>query len=433
MKKSLLALSLLFAVLATGNAQIVITEIMYNPPESGTDSLEYIELYNKTTSAVDVSGWTFTQGFEYTFPASSTISPNTYIVLAKSASAFQTIFGFAPYDVWVSGGALTNNPGEDIALHNAAGAQIDSVDYKNAAPWPLGANGQGNSLVLCNPNSDNADPANWQDASTSTGVTLNGKLIYANPGAASGCSSSTIANPDNASVLSGQSSYLSVQDNDVKPNPITGFTITGNPAHGTAIVDGNGILYTPNAGYCGPDALIYQLCDVAACDTAVVNLTVQCFNVFTIAEVTTEDGDGVNPSVNQSAELHGIVYGVNTRASATGIQFTLIDDNNTAGINVFSAQETFGYTVQEGDNITVLGVIGQFNGLNQIAPSSIAFNSQGNPLSQPLVVVKPDESTESRLIRILNLHLVNPRDRATGMGPWSAPARYPMIIRRTLS
>jgi len=28
------------------NAQVVINEIMYNPPESGNDSLEYVEIYN---------------------------------------------------------------------------------------------------------------------------------------------------------------------------------------------------------------------------------------------------------------------------------------------------------------------------------------------------------------------------------------------------
>ena len=36
---------------------IVITEIMYNPPESSTDSLEFIEIYNNEISAVDLTGY----------------------------------------------------------------------------------------------------------------------------------------------------------------------------------------------------------------------------------------------------------------------------------------------------------------------------------------------------------------------------------------
>ena len=51
MKKSLLLL-LFFSTLQLVNAQVVITEIMYNPPESGQDSLEYIELYNNNAGAV---------------------------------------------------------------------------------------------------------------------------------------------------------------------------------------------------------------------------------------------------------------------------------------------------------------------------------------------------------------------------------------------
>lgn len=35
----------------------IITEIMYNPPESGVDSLEYIEIYNNTNSEIDITGF----------------------------------------------------------------------------------------------------------------------------------------------------------------------------------------------------------------------------------------------------------------------------------------------------------------------------------------------------------------------------------------
>ena len=74
-------------------AQIVITEIMYNPPESGTDSLEYIELYNNSAATVDLSGWNFTQGFVFTFPAGSSIAAGQYITISKTTFTFNSIFG----------------------------------------------------------------------------------------------------------------------------------------------------------------------------------------------------------------------------------------------------------------------------------------------------------------------------------------------------
>jgi len=41
---------------------IVITEIMYNPPESGTDSLEFIELMNNDTVTVNLLDFFFASG-----------------------------------------------------------------------------------------------------------------------------------------------------------------------------------------------------------------------------------------------------------------------------------------------------------------------------------------------------------------------------------
>ena len=52
-------LSIVFACIGFNTSaqnDIVITEIMYNPPESGTDSLEFIEIYNKGEGTIDLSG-----------------------------------------------------------------------------------------------------------------------------------------------------------------------------------------------------------------------------------------------------------------------------------------------------------------------------------------------------------------------------------------
>lgn len=50
------------------NAQIVINEIMYNPPESNTDFLEYIELYNPTNANINLKDYRISEAFSVTFP-----------------------------------------------------------------------------------------------------------------------------------------------------------------------------------------------------------------------------------------------------------------------------------------------------------------------------------------------------------------------------
>lgn len=182
MKKNLL---FIFAFLTTFclNAQdVVITEIMYNPPESGQDAREFIELYNNGDALINMEGYSLS-GVNFTFPA-STLAPGEYVVLAADAVVLQSELGVTAM-AWEDGSL--SNGGETIKLFDAAGVVVDSVDYDDGSGWPVEADGDGASLVLCDFNSDNNDPANWQAASTATGVIVNEKEIFANPGAESGC------------------------------------------------------------------------------------------------------------------------------------------------------------------------------------------------------------------------------------------------------
>ena len=71
---------------------IVINEIMYHPPTE-FEGEEYIELYNRGKTPVDVSGWKFTKGIVYTFPLSTIIEPNSYLVVCRVLDDFQATFG----------------------------------------------------------------------------------------------------------------------------------------------------------------------------------------------------------------------------------------------------------------------------------------------------------------------------------------------------
>ncbi|MBK8428474.1 MAG: lamin tail domain-containing protein [Lewinellaceae bacterium] len=117
MKKTLLSIIVCLFTFISLRAQIVITEIMYNPPPSGTDSLEYVEIFNNSGLPVNLSGWTFSQGFNFTFAEGTFIAPGGYLVIAQNAPYFQAQFGFAPLAM-VLPSALTNG-GEDIELRDA--------------------------------------------------------------------------------------------------------------------------------------------------------------------------------------------------------------------------------------------------------------------------------------------------------------------------
>lgn len=142
-----------------------------------------------------------------------------------------------------------------------------------------------------------------------------------------------------------------------------------------------------------------------------VNIEDNDFPTYPIGTINTVDSAGLGDSTGVTAWIGGIVYGVNLRPS--GLQFTIID--NTGGISLFDFNQVSGYVVQESDSISVLGTIGQFNGLLQINPDSIIVHGTGFTLKQPTQVSTLVEANESDLLVFENAYLVDPA-QWTGSG-----------------
>lgn len=159
--RKLLTLAAILPVLTSATqADVVINEIHYDP-EPNTEPVEFIELHNTGASAVDISGWQFTDGVAFTFPAATSIPAGGYIVISENPTAFQTKFGTAALGPWT--GSLSND-GERVELKNAAGIVQDEVDYGVGFPWPLGARGTGSSMELIHPSLDNDLGGSWRAA-----------------------------------------------------------------------------------------------------------------------------------------------------------------------------------------------------------------------------------------------------------------------------
>ena len=124
------------------NSKMVVTEIMYNPPESGIDSLEFIELYNNDTAAINLQGFYFSNPVSFTFP-NYNVGPHSYVLVAKSASAMYHTFGVTALQ-WASGSL--SNTGALVKLKDRFNATVDSVQYGVSMPWDTLANGHGPSL-----------------------------------------------------------------------------------------------------------------------------------------------------------------------------------------------------------------------------------------------------------------------------------------------
>jgi PKD repeat protein len=176
-------------VIGPTNAPLVMTEINYRSPLGGTDSLEFIEIYNNGAQPLDLQGFYFSKGIEFTFPT-QTLNPQSFVMVAKS-SAYMTSYYNVPSLQWNAGSALSNG-GEPIVLKDLYGFVVDSVSYLPTLPWDTMANGKGPTLELCDPNANNSLAANWRHALEYQAKTPAGDSLFASPLA--GCSYLSVAN-----------------------------------------------------------------------------------------------------------------------------------------------------------------------------------------------------------------------------------------------
>jgi hypothetical protein len=172
---------------------VVISEIMYRPPDWGTntpDVEEFIELQNISASAVPLfdpahpeNRWRLDNAVSFEFPAGTTVPAGGRLVVvpfdpatdAAALAAFQARYGAGGTLIGPFSGKL-DNAGETIELwrpdnpqlapHPDAGfvpqILVERIEYDDVAPWPMVSETDGSSLQRIAPEQYGNDPVNWR-------------------------------------------------------------------------------------------------------------------------------------------------------------------------------------------------------------------------------------------------------------------------------
>lgn len=145
---------------------LTISEIMYNPRTVNgftNRSLEFIEIFNSMAIKEDLSGYRISGAVGYQFPNGTVIKPGEFLVIARDPGFVEDHYGISGVlGPWV--GAATNGlPGDEglIRVRNHADAVMLQVNYRDAAGWPVAADGTGHSMVLSRPSYGEGDPKAW--------------------------------------------------------------------------------------------------------------------------------------------------------------------------------------------------------------------------------------------------------------------------------
>ncbi len=119
----------------------------------------WVELYNRSTNNVDLTGWRITEAINFGFAPGTTMGPGEYLVVANDLGYMRSNYpGIRVV------GPFTNklaHSSDRIELKDSVGNPADEVRYFDDKPWPEAADGGGSSLELRDPWADNSRPETW--------------------------------------------------------------------------------------------------------------------------------------------------------------------------------------------------------------------------------------------------------------------------------
>ena len=110
--------------LANCIAEVIINEIHYNS-EPNTAANEFVEIHNNGPDTIDLSGWFFSRGINFTFEEGTTIGSGEYITIAQRISAIQEDFGVTALGPFTGNLAGDN---DSLELRRNDGAVADKVN-----------------------------------------------------------------------------------------------------------------------------------------------------------------------------------------------------------------------------------------------------------------------------------------------------------------
>lgn len=160
-----------------GAADVVINEVLFNPPDMGA---RYIELYNRSNKTIDLKDYLITskdtlEGFLTTTqeisPESRLFFPADYIVLSNNPDAVRRTFNTPNPDAFLRLGAMPRmtNANGVLVFASKSLVEIDKFVYEENMQLPLLTTFKGVALERLNPDRPTQDRSNWHSAARLVG------------------------------------------------------------------------------------------------------------------------------------------------------------------------------------------------------------------------------------------------------------------------
>ncbi len=280
---------------------------------------------------------------------------------------------------------LENTPAEVFVLSNDSDPEGDALTISQiGAPANGVATDTGNGAILYTPagNFFGTDLFEYtvSDGNGGTAVGIVSIVVTS-------VNSSPVANNDTADTTEDQSVVIDVLTNDTDTDTTDTIFIesVATPANGTAIIDGNTVIYRPNNGYAGSDSFQYTVSDGnGGTGTAQVTVMVAGVNSNPVTvddAVITPENTAVNIAVTTNdSDADGdslTVELVSLPAKGTAtISGNTIDYQPSAGE---TGIDTFTYRILDGNGGTDTGNVSVTITQSSVPEEQESPDAEGNP------------------------------------------------------
>ena len=462
---------------------VFITEVQSNPVGTGTDDAEWIEIHNtSTTTTASIGGWQIQDyvgssdpanisSTSWVFSSTMTLSVGEVIIVAKSAVAFERIFGFPPTFELASASpnstttpdlssvngtsvlALSNSSsGDAVVLKDAAGNIMDAVEWgtldRDVPGLPATRPADGESLIrIALTGTSNADFIVATTPTPFVGYGANVPPIIRSVGvrpriAVFGSDFVVTASISDMEGISEASVYLTTATASSGPalmpyQQISMTSTTPSAYFFEAPLDN----LASGLGFNEPQTFHEQYVrvflyaeDVALAASTLPDQATELAenenyvwrNVLPSAAVSVEttrqqDSEGKLLFSNHAVWVKGRATSSPTKFRNDRVNFALQDGQR--GIAVYAT----GVSVpdfEEGDEIAVKGVLGQYYGLTQVSGNGLSIEvvNEGTDKVEPTRVTISEllanaESLESQLIMVEDVEFESPTAVWSGDGP----------------
>ncbi|MBI3143079.1 MAG: lamin tail domain-containing protein [Bacteroidetes bacterium] len=448
--KHLFTTLLALLVFSAAHAQTDCSDLFFSEYIEGSSNNKGLEIFNPSKGTIDLTGYVvalFSNGStnpSYTLALKGKLASGaTYHIVNSSANA--TIKAFAD-----TTHSVTFYNGDDaVVLGKVNGMSIDTLDVIGivgqdpGTNWKVGT-GATSEYTLVRAESVKAGTPRWKVGATQWDVYAQDEFSYFGSHT-SDCMKSTSAQGlvdfDRSAYSVGEAGAglaAVVSVDTVSPNDtvrVHVWTEDGTAAINThytfddtvlifthtSLIDTVEVGIMDNPIYQG-DLMFSLILEVQGAnasgglDTAAVTIMDDEYPWVSIAKLRETDSTGAILYSGKKVWSGGIV---NTATSFNASSLNIHFQSGGHGMGMFFSQP--GYTPQVGDSIIILGTVSQYNGLAQFGSAdSFAVISSGNPVVSK-VVTTLDESTESLLITIKDLVLVDP-------GQWKSSGSFNVDI-----